>query len=269
MVASMLLAVGALAYIAARKAMLIKAVRLAQLEHVMQIEKLAAGLAHEIRNPLHAMRLNLHTLGRAWRGHSQLSEQDVAAMIRESNVEIDRVERLMQELLGFAKPGTAKNETFAAGAIARATTNFLGEELRRKNIEVEVDVAPQAVYVRMDPSRLRQVLINLLANARDALSAGGKVRVSVDRRAGQAEIVVADDGPGIEDAERERIFEPFYSTKSNGSGFGLALVRKFVEEAGGSVACEANQPRGALFRIQLPLAQAGPRIEVQPTENLV
>jgi signal transduction histidine kinase len=268
MLASMSLAVGALAYIASRKASLVKAIRLAQLEHMLQIEKLAAGLAHEIRNPLHAMRLNLHTLGRAWRGQTQLTEQDVAAMIRESNVEIDRVERLMQELLGFAKPEAPRNETFAAGSVVKATVNFLREEMRRKGVAVETEVPADAVYVQMDPSRLRQVLINLLGNAREAVQEGGQITVSVDRRPGRAEIVVADDGPGVDEADREQVFEPFYSTKQNGSGFGLALVRRFVEEAGGRVVCEANRPRGARFRVELPLALSRPRSAPPQTESV-
>ncbi|MEQ8787265.1 MAG: ATP-binding protein [Pirellulaceae bacterium] len=263
---AMLLAVVSLAYIAARKTALMRAIRLAEFEHIVQIEKLAAGLAHEVRNPLHALRLNLHALGRAWRGQTNLTDEDLASMITESNREIDRVARLMQELLGFAKPEAARNETFSLGSAAQATVNFLREEMRRSNIQVETDLPSNAVYVHMDPGRMRQILINLLGNARDAVGEGGRICVTVGRRGGRAEVVVADNGPGVEQEERDKIFEPFFSTKGNGSGFGLALVRKFVEDAGGHVACEANQPRGARFRVEMPLAANGRRRE-PPSER--
>jgi signal transduction histidine kinase len=256
MLAAMACAAGAMLYIGNRRAALLREMRKSQLEQMMQIENLAAGLAHEIRNPLHAIRLNLHALARAWRGQTPLTDQDLATMIRESNVEIDRVERLMQELLGFAKPEAAKDETFSAGKVAKATVNFLREEMRRKEIDVATTVSEQPIYVRMDPARFRQVLINLLSNAREAVGTGGKIFVSLERRPGRAEIVVSDNGPGVDEEECERIFEPFYSTKNNGSGLGLALVRKFVEEVGGKVQCEANQPRGARFRLELPLARS-------------
>lgn len=266
MTLALALAVVSLVYIASRKATLVKAVRLAQFENVLQIENLAAGLAHEIRNPLHALRLNLHAISRAWSGKTQLSNDDLASMIAESNREIDRVERLLQELLGFAKPEAARNETLSVGNVTQATVNFLREEMRRKDVAVETSMPASPVYVRMDQGRLRQVLINLLGNALDAVQQGGRIQVSVGRRGGRAEVVVSDDGPGVEEENREKIFEPFFSTKGNGSGFGLALVRKFVEDAGGHVACESNEPHGARFRIQLPLVANGLRRE-SPSER--
>jgi signal transduction histidine kinase len=267
MALALLLAVVALTYIVARKAALARAVREAERKHVMEIEMLAAGLAHEVRNPLHALRLNLHALGRALNGKAKLSDKDLASMIAESNREIDRVARLMQELLGFAKPEAAHNATFSLGSAAQATVNFLREEMRRKQIEVETRLPDSAVFVRMDQGRLRQILINLLGNASDAAGEGGRVSVTVGRRAGRAEVVVADNGPGIEEEDRDKIFEPFFSTKGNGSGFGLALVRKFVEDAGGSIRCEANNTRGALFRVRLPLAAGGSRRQPSPARE--
>jgi signal transduction histidine kinase len=107
----------------------------------------------------------------------------------------------------------------------------------------------------MDGTRLRQVLLNLLNNAIEALGDGGLIEVGVRSVRGHVEITVADDGPGIAPQDRERVFVPFFSTKASGTGLGLALARKFVEEAGGTIVCEEGPLRGGCrFRVTLPVS---------------
>jgi two-component system nitrogen regulation sensor histidine kinase NtrY len=121
--------------------------------------------------------------------------------------------------------------------------------MARDRIAVAMRLPAKPIFVRIDRHRFRQIAINLLNNAREAAGPGGQIDVEVLRRRDRVEIVVADNGRGLPAAERQRIFDPFYSTKDLGAGLGLSLVKRFVEEAGGTVVCEDNQPSGACFRI--------------------
>ena len=161
----------------------------------------------------------------------------------------------MQQLLGFATPEHPRDEVVNLVDELHAIVDFIDRELLRNNVQVELVLPSEPIYVRMDHGRLRQVVLNLLQNAQQAMPEGGAVIVQATGGRDTAEIVVADRGPGIPEADRQRIFEPFYSTKLNGTGLGLSLVRRFVEEVGGHIGCENNEFGGATFRILLPAAK--------------
>lgn len=254
-----LLAVVSLYYIASRSVRLREWISLGEMQRANELSQLAAGLAHEIRNPLHAIRLNLHALGRALEGRAKLKPEDAAIIAEQSNEEIDRVDRLLKELLGFANPEAAKNEDVAVNDEIQSTLGFLSQEMQRKEIDARFRPAPDPVTVRMDRHRLRQVLINLLVNARDAVEPGGQIEVAVARSPSRVEITVSDTGHGIAEADRERIFEPFFSNKESGSGLGLPLVKRFVEEARGRIFVESNTPRGTRFHLIFPRSNPHPK----------
>jgi signal transduction histidine kinase len=143
----------------------------------------------------------------------------------------------------------------------RRTLALLRTNLEQRRIEVNLDFADSPCVVAIDATRLRQVLFNLLNNAIDALADGGLIEIAVRSSRSQVEIIVADDGPGVAPEDRERVFVPFFSTKSSGTGLGLALARKFIEEAGGTIRCDESPLRGgSCFRILLP-ATAGAAVE--------
>ena len=246
------LAAVALYYLARWKLELGQTVDIMALQRITELGQLAAGLAHEIRNPLHAIRLNMHALGRMQEEGREMDRTELMAILRESNQEIDRVDRLMQELVGFANPEEAREEYVNVGSEVQATLNFIQQELARKGIEVRTQFPDQPAIICIDPSRLRQIMLNLLMNARDAVGEGGWIEVGVRRHGGRVDITVADNGTGIKEADRSRIFEPFYSTKDAGTGLGLALVKRFVGDADGTVVCDLNGARGAVFRISFP-----------------
>lgn len=253
---AVIVALGALYYIASRSIALRKAVGMAHLQRVTEVGQLAAGLAHEIRNPLHTLRLNLHTLRRVNEGTAELDRDEMVTLTTESQNEIDRVDQLMRELLGFARPEQARDEDVNLGEEVQATLDFLGQELQRGQVNVDSSMPDEPVIVHMDPNRLRQLMLNLLLNAKEALRKGGDVLVAVSRDRDIARITVADNGPGVLPQDRHRVFEPFFTTKSGGSGFGLAMVKRYVTEAGGTVECESNNGRGTKFQVRLPLAKA-------------
>lgn len=256
-----------------------QAISMARVKQLSDLGRLVGALAHEIRNPLNAIRLNLHALRNVLLGKGSLSEDEIQLAVEESNCEIDRLSELMKTMLGYARPDQAVAETVELNSELESISGFLMQLIERDRIEFNVDTPQETVHVVIDPDRLRQTLLNLLNNAREAVGSRGRVSLTLRADETQAEIIVADDGPGIPQSERNRIFEPFYSTRETGTGLGLALAQRFVEEAGGTVTCDDPDPAiskslhnntagydaGAVFRVILP-RQAVPASS-QPTER--
>lgn len=245
-------------FISRRMVMLHESVKLTRARRFAELGQLMAGIVHEIRNPLNAMRLNLHVLSRREIGaHETPAESNEhAEIIRETNYEIERVEGLLRILLGYARPDNPRNENLDVRSEVQATLTFLRPLLERAEILVKATFPEQPAIVVMDRDRFRQILLNLINNSREAMDVGGCIQIQVRQEGDRVEIVVADDGPGIPHSHRERIFEPFFSTKELGTGLGLAIVRRFVEEGGGSIVCETKQLSGALFRLKFVASQS-------------
>ena len=220
-----------------------------------ELGRLAAGLVHEIRNPLHALRLNLHAFRRTQRDTQALGPAEVTRMLEQSSREIDRIDRLLGQLSHFTTPDEPRTEGFNLNVELEGIVDFISQELRRSHIEVQLDLPKSPASVRMDRARLRQIMLNLLHNARDSMPDGGRVDVRLVRKATQVEILVSDQGRGIADADRPHVFEPFFTTNDDGTGLGLALVKRFVEEAGGQIQCRHNTPHGTQFLIRLSEAR--------------
>ncbi len=248
---------GSLFFISRRMVMLHESVKLTRARRFAELGQLMAGIVHEIRNPLNAMRLNLHVLSRRQELNEPAPEEH-GEIIRETNYEIERVEGLLRILLGYARPDNPRNEILDVRSEVQATLMFLRPLLERAEILVKATFPEQPALVVMDRDRFRQILLNLINNAREAMDIGGCIQIQVKLLGEKVEVVVADDGPGVPSSHRERIFEPFFSTKELGTGLGLAIVRRFVEEGGGSITCESNQAQGALFRLRFVASQTDP-----------
>jgi two-component system, NtrC family, sensor histidine kinase HydH len=234
----------------------------AHARRVSEMHELVLGIAHEIRNPLNAIRLNLHTVGQVFRDEAALEDCEVATMLGEMESEVGRLDTLMRDMLGFARTSDKSVTVIDVAEEAHRTLSFLRANLDQRHISVRLELDDEPCTVQMSATRLRQVLLNLLNNAIEAVGEGGSIEIAVHLIRSQVEISVADDGPGVAPADRERVFVPFFSTKTSGTGLGLALARKFIEEAGGTLRCEDGQLReGSCFRIVLP-ATSGAPVEV-------
>jgi signal transduction histidine kinase len=224
---------------------------LAHAEKLAALGELSARIAHEIRNPVTAARSLAQQLTRE-------PEMAFAAEHRLILAELERVERQIATLLRFARREEYRIVRADLGALVTATCDDLRPQLASGGIEIAVrtDESPG----RFDVDKIRQVAINLIENARDALElaeAGHRhVWVSVERRDGRARLRVADDGPGVPDEELTQLFEPFYSRKPQGTGLGLAIVRRTVEAHGGRISAEHRPGGGLCFDVDLPLGAA-------------
>lgn len=232
--------------------------RLARLDgEVQRIDRLAAvggllaEIVHEIRNPLVSIKTFLHLL--AEEKEAEGGEfRDVAIE------ELRRIERLLEAVSQHARPPSAPSrDAFAEVEPAvRSVAQLATLRAVARGVRVEVDVAEALTPARIAGDSLRQVLLNLALNAVEATPEGGRVRISAAERDGALELALDDDGPGVPEALRARVFEPFFSTKSRPGGLGLAITRRLVEDAGGAIEVESREPGGARFRVTLPLARA-------------
>ena len=209
---------------------------------------LAAGLAHEIRNPLAAMCGSIELL----RLSPKLGAQE-RRLMEVVGGEGERLEALLKDFLAFARPASPQLAAVEAGPLVEETADVFRREAALKGISVSVEV-DAAVWLSVDASQIKSVLWNLLGNARDATDAGGSIAVKLRRQAGQALLEVEDSGQGISAEDLPRIFDPFFTTKAAGTGLGLAIVHRVVEAHGGRIAVRSEPGRGSTFSVALPLA---------------
>ncbi len=227
----------------------------AEIQRMGAINRLITGLAHEIRNPLNAIKLNLFAVNRRLERRAEPRDETAAQMIEASAQEVGRVEELMRELLGYVREEPHVREVVDLVAEVREALAFYEPALAEDHIRLDAELPDEVIEVRLNRQRLRQVLLNLLTNCREALGENGQVQVKIQRHADLAEVSVEDDGPGIPAPELARVFEPFYSTKSAGMGLGLTLVRNYVAQFGGNVQCISSHQKGTCIRLSIPLAE--------------
>ena len=226
-------------------------------EKLASLGTLAAGVAHEIRNPLTAINVRLHSLKKNLVPNS--SEQEDALVIGH---EIQRLERIVQEFLQFARPAEPKLLTVSADSLFARMQSLFSPQFDKTSIRLKLESAPDP-WVRVDPHQMEQVLINLIQNAAESMERGGTITLRA--RNGSARLhgrtgpvvmlEVSDTGPGIPPEVRQRMFDPFFTTKNGGTGLGLAIAARIVEKHGGSIECRSEVDRGATFVIRLPPAK--------------
>ena len=228
--------------------------RLIRSERLASVGRLAAGLAHEVGNPIAAL-LGLEDL--LLEGGLDAAEQH--DFLQRMRKETERINRILRDLLQFARPPQAHEMARAdQGDVAAAVTDtaaLIAPQKAMRDVELELSIPDGLPSVALGDEQLMQLVLNLLLNAVDALDGGGRVRVSALPGAeGGVQLIVEDDGPGVALAVRERLFEPFVTTKEvgKGTGLGLAVCRGLVEAVGGSIVLDVAFTRGARFVVDLP-----------------
>src|SRR5438034_2257593 len=223
-------------------------------EKLASLGTLAAGVAHEIRNPLTAINVRLHSLKRTLvRGSS---EHEDATVIDQ---EIQRLDRIVRNVLHFARPAEPRQIRITAGSLFSRVQGLLGSELEKASIRLSLASSP-TLWIRVDPQQIEQVLINLIQNAAESIGRDGTItlraRSTLMSLAGHATPVVIleviDTGKGIPPKVQERLFDPFFTTKEAGTGLGLSIVARIVEKHRGALQYQTEVGRGTTFGIVLP-----------------
>jgi signal transduction histidine kinase len=212
---------------------------------------LAAGIAHEIRNPLVAVKTFLDLLPQ------RLDDQDFLSHFRELSLgELRRVTDLIADLLALGKSKTPERRAVEVAATLEPVVRLMESTARKREIEVLASFEPRVPVVWADPDQLKQITLNLLLNAIEMSAPGGHVWLDVRPALADAVVLeVRDEGPGIPPEQLETIFHPFFTTKETGTGLGLTLVHQMVVEHGGEITVESDVGRGTVFRVTLPTAQ--------------
>jgi two-component system sensor histidine kinase HydH len=214
---------------------------------------LARGLAHEIRNPLNAMNMNLQMLEEELSGVPQLAGSDWAEMLQDTKREVKRLGDLVTSFLDYARGTPVQLEKRDLNAEMRDVARLFQADFATHGLELVLELEPELPPWDVDDRQLRQAVINLLVNARQVLRNGGRVVLRTRLGpGGEAVLEVEDDGPGIPQETRARIFEPFFTTKGGGTGLGLPIAQQIVERHGGRLEVESTLERGSTFRIRLP-----------------
>ncbi len=224
--------------------------RLLRTERLAAVGKLAAHVTHEVRNPLSSLALNVELL------EDELREapEETRALLAAVQAEIDRLTGLTEEYLRLARLPEPDVEPRDVGEVVRRLADFVAPEFERAGVDLRLEIAEERLEAPVDEGQLRQALLNLLRNAREAAGHGGHVWLSVARSGdGHIEVVVEDDGPGIDPEARERLFDVFFTTKARGTGLGLPLAQQIVTAHGGELRCASGRAGGgARFVLRLP-----------------
>ena len=223
-----------------------------EVQRMAAVGTLTAGLSHEIRNPLNAAGLQLAVLERRVRrmpSQEQAEALEPLVLVRD---EIRRLDHLLEDLLQYARPRELQRQPLEVGPLVDRVSQLLVSDAEARGVIITQQVEP-GLTVLGDEGRLREVIINLVLNALDASERSGEVRVGAKALGPmEVELWVEDDGPGVPPGEREKIFQPFFTTKAQGTGLGLAIVHAIVTQHRGSLRLESSARGGAAFRVRLP-----------------
>jgi two-component system sensor histidine kinase HydH len=214
------------------------------------VGSLAAGVAHEIRNPLSSIKGFATYFKERYRNHPQ-DRETAEVMIQE----VERMDRVIGQLLEFARPSALNVRLHPLPDLIRHSLKLIQEDARAGKVEIRTQLPSDLPDIMMDPDKMAQVLLNLYLNALQAMSHGGimEVRAAMDQGGSQIKIMVRDSGEGIDPAHKERVFDPYFTTKAGGTGLGLAIVHKIVEAHGGVIEIDSVKDQGTTVTVALPV----------------
>ncbi len=225
---------------------------LQRLDKLATVGQLSAGLAHEVGSPLQVLEGRLNSLNRRFKDDEEA--QRVLAIALEQT---QRITRVVTQLLSFARPARSVIRATDPAQATRSVLEFLELEARRRGVRLEASLDGTPPRVMVDPDHVSQIVLNLVRNALEATTTGGRIRVSLEPSSASTEgfrISVEDTGRGMSEQTKGRIFEPFFTTRhtAGGTGLGLAVVRSLAQRYGGEVSVHSAPDHGALFVVELP-----------------
>ncbi len=224
-------------------------------EKLATIGRMASYVAHEIKNPLSSVNLNLELLADEIADYDVPSKEEAGELLNAIQEELDRLTRNVDEYLRFARLPQLHLHIGDVNVMLESLLQLVEAELEQKHIEIIQDWDYDVFPVQMDTEHLRSVFLNLICNASEAMPDGGKLHISTRQTDGMVLIHVEDTGCGIRDEDLPFIFEPFYTTKASGTGLGLPYVQQIIHQHEGTIHCTSKVGEGSRFTISLPVAR--------------
>jgi len=235
-------------------------------ERVAALQLLAAGVAHEIGNPLNSLTIHLQLLERRLRKLPEDQQDELLHPLEIARDEIKRLDTIVTQFLRAIRPAPLHRAPHDINSIVRDAAEFLEAELKSRNILLEVDLAPALPVLDIDQDQLKQAFFNIIKNASEAMKQGGLLKIRTGADANWVNIAFADTGGGMTEETMARVFEPYFTTKIGGSGLGLMITQRIVRAHGGEVVIASDPGQGLKLTIRLPRHDR--QVEMLPSRPL-
>ncbi len=221
-------------------------------ERIAALQLLAAGVAHEIGNPLNSLTIHLQLLERRLRKLSAGQQDTLLHPLEVAQEEIKRLDTIVTQFLRAIRPAPLQRTPHDLNSLLRDAAEFLGPELKSRNILLELDLAPGLPILEVDQDQLKQAFYNIVKNSSEAMKQGGLLKIRTGADSEWINIRFADTGGGMTQEAMARIFEPYFTTKQSGSGLGLMITQRIVRAHGGEVVIESDPGNGLKITLRLP-----------------
>ena len=236
-------------------------------ERLNALTLLAAGVAHEIGNPLNSLHIHLQLMERKVRKLEGKVKEELQEAIAISRAEITRLDSIVSQFLQAIRPSKPVLHPENVNAIVEEAVRFFSPEIEDRDIVVEQELRSDLPLLELDRDQMKQVFYNVIKNSFEAMKRRGILRIRTDMDATHVNISFTDTGGGMSAESLSRVFEPYFTTKSSGSGLGLLIVRRIVREHGGEMAIESNEGKGLTLTIRLPYLDKRVRMLEAGTSN--
>jgi len=234
--------------------------RLRRAESLASLTTLAAGVAHEIKNPLGSIDIHLQLIQKRTQGKERIGGKDLRQYLAVIREEVDRLNQIVVDFLFAVKPMDTRLEDGSINQVVKELLDFMRFELEQAGVKLESDLDSSLPPLRMDCRYMKQAILNLVKNAVSAMPEGGTLRIDTERHGDTVRVRVSDTGTGIPEEIIGKIFEPYFTTKQFGTGLGLTIVFKIVRAHMGDIAVTSRMGEGTTFTISLPIPQKEKRL---------
>lgn len=228
------------------------------------IKLLAAGVAHEIGNPLNALNIHLQLLARELNDLPDGTREPLADLVGVARTEVERLDTIIRQFLRALRPTQPVLHPEQPTDVLQETLALLKTEFENRRISVSVDITDSIPSVQLDRSQIKQVFFNLIKNALEAMPDSGALRIVVSAGDVYVDIAFIDTGKGIAPEEMQRVFEPYHTTKRTGTGLGLMIVQRIIDEHGGEIELSSKPGAGTCFKVRLPRSERRVRLLSTP-----